>query len=201
MIPGLRRVRAPADHAASRIQPRRTWRAAELGTRVAVDRLEEILPERSDVADPERKVLPDLPLDLEAELVGQRRAEIFGNDRPRQEVGIRSGGNARRGVLQRRERVGEVVSSDRRDEWERAGDVLRDGQERVIVRARVPSAQRQTVVACQEPDDSCVARPRDPVEADPGLEVVPIGAGNRRQTKDGVVAVGGEHALVQLDQP
>ena len=48
---------------------------------------------------------PELPLQFEAELVGLRRAEVLRHNRARQCVGIHPGRDARRSVLQQRERV------------------------------------------------------------------------------------------------
>src|SRR5512134_1690295 len=64
VVPGFARIAPETNHAASRVHTL----GAERPPRVAVERLIEIIPERADISDTQRKVRSEFPLHLEAVL-------------------------------------------------------------------------------------------------------------------------------------
>ena len=82
MVDRLSGVRAQADDAARRIEPR----CGEGQARIPVQCLEEPGPFGADIADAENRIQCHLPLDLETELLRVRRTKVFLNDGSREPV-------------------------------------------------------------------------------------------------------------------
>lgn len=194
---------------------RRVRAGAVRHRRVRVNRLEQSIALRADVADPQHEVARELALHFETERVVVRRVEVLVNDglidRVRVEGrvpgrGERIGDDGRVagqpghrvkvvdvGCVDRRQR------RDRRHERERAPDVERDVREHVVVRARVAATQNE-LVAARQPAERAAFVARVPVEAESRLEVVVVAARNRPNAEARIVAGGGEDGPVEINQ-
>ena len=84
VIPRLTRIASEANHALGGIDARSTQRLPG----VAVERLKQVVPEGAHIARRNDQVLRELTLNVETELIGDGRPEVFGNDRPRQQPQI-----------------------------------------------------------------------------------------------------------------